>query len=53
LATITIAQARTTFDQQLNDTDPEVTDAIFIQWANFIDLRLYRVLYRLDAERYM
>lgn len=53
MATITIAQARTTFDQQLNDTDPEVTDAIFIQWANFIDLRLYRVLYRLDAERYM
>jgi hypothetical protein len=53
MATITIAQARTTFDNQMNDTDPEVTDAIFIQVANFIDRRLYRVVFRLDPERYM
>ena len=53
MSLITISQARTSFERNVDDSAPEVSEAHFIEWANFIDNRLYQELARLDPEQYV
>jgi len=50
---ITAAQARTMFEEMFNDSMPDVSDALFYRWLNFINRTSYRNFINIDPERYM
>lgn len=53
MSKITVSAARTLLTQNRDDTLPEVSDALFISWCNYINRRTYNMLSKQDPERIM
>lgn len=50
---ITVQGARDLLERAMDDTLPNVSDAVFYDWINFINHFLYRQIRKLDPERFI